>query len=155
YTTYERDGNGGDDAMMRRYHSYWNRFDQPDPWDGSYDASDPQSFNRYAYVQNDPVNFVDPTGLYLYDDPADSRGWHGNPSFWHGGGGLGGFGGGVIVIFLGNTRVNDNPFGLYWLVWLGVYGGGRDSGLGAGQKPNSAGKQGKKRCKQDPNKSQD
>ncbi len=23
----------------------------------------PQSFNRYAYVQNDPVNFVDPSGL--------------------------------------------------------------------------------------------
>jgi hypothetical protein len=27
--------------------------------------SDPQSFNRYAYVQNDPVNFVDPSGLLL------------------------------------------------------------------------------------------
>ena len=25
--------------------------------------TDPQSFNRYTYVQNDPVNFVDPTGL--------------------------------------------------------------------------------------------
>src|SRR5205085_9926452 len=24
---------------------------------------DPQSFNRYSYTQNDPVNFVDPTGL--------------------------------------------------------------------------------------------
>lgn len=23
----------------------------------------PQSFNRYSYVQNDPVNFIDPTGL--------------------------------------------------------------------------------------------
>src|SRR6266536_4631847 len=23
----------------------------------------PQSFNHYAYVQNDPVNFIDPSGL--------------------------------------------------------------------------------------------
>jgi hypothetical protein len=27
--------------------------------------TDPQSFNRYAYVQNDPVNFVDPSGLMM------------------------------------------------------------------------------------------
>lgn len=25
----------------------------------------PQSFNRYSYVQNDPVNFTDPSGLLL------------------------------------------------------------------------------------------
>ena len=24
---------------------------------------DPQSLNRYAYVQNDPVNLMDPNGL--------------------------------------------------------------------------------------------
>jgi RHS repeat-associated protein len=63
YTTYERDGNGGDEAQMRRYQSRWIRFSQPDPWDGSYDMTDPQSFNRYSYVGNDPVNFTDPTGL--------------------------------------------------------------------------------------------
>jgi RHS repeat-associated protein len=63
YTSYERDGNGGDDAMMRRYQSSWIRFSQPDPYDGSYSLADPQSLNRYSYVQNDPVNFVDPSGL--------------------------------------------------------------------------------------------
>ena len=62
YTSYERDNNGGDEAMMRRYHSYWNRFSQPDPYNGSYNPTDPQSFNRYAYTQNDPVNFIDPSG---------------------------------------------------------------------------------------------
>jgi RHS repeat-associated protein len=62
YTTYERDANGSDDAMMRRYHAYWNHFDQPDPYEGSYDLTDPQSFNRYGYTQNDPVNSTDPTG---------------------------------------------------------------------------------------------
>jgi RHS repeat-associated protein len=73
YTTYERDGNGGDDAMMRRYQSNWTRFSQPDPSDGSYDATNPQSFNRYAYVQNDPVNFTDPSGLNLEDPNGSSR----------------------------------------------------------------------------------
>jgi hypothetical protein len=48
---------------MRSYHGWWARFNEPDPWDGSYDLTDPQSFNRYAYVRNDPVNYVDPDGL--------------------------------------------------------------------------------------------
>jgi len=64
FTTYERDGAGMDEAGARKYFGWWLRFDQPDPYDGSYNLSDPQSFNRYAYVQNDPVNFTDPTGLY-------------------------------------------------------------------------------------------
>jgi hypothetical protein len=49
--------------MFRRYNRWWSRFDQPDPYGGSYNLSNPQSFNRYAYGQNDPVNYVDPTGL--------------------------------------------------------------------------------------------
>ena len=69
YTSYERDGNGSDEAMFRRYESKWQRFAQPDPYDGSYDLTDPQSFNRYSYVQSDPVNAVDPTGLM--DDKCD------------------------------------------------------------------------------------
>jgi RHS repeat-associated protein len=63
YTTYTRDADGGDDAMMRRYGNYWARFSQPDPWDGSYEPNDPQTLNRYAYTQNDPINLTDPTGL--------------------------------------------------------------------------------------------
>jgi RHS repeat-associated protein len=63
YTTYERDGNASDDAMMRRFNRWHARFDQPDPYDGSYELTNPQSFNRYAYAANDPVNFTDPSGL--------------------------------------------------------------------------------------------
>src|SRR5688500_19953574 len=29
--------------------------------------TDPQSFNRYTYVNNDPINSVDPAGLALAD----------------------------------------------------------------------------------------
>jgi RHS repeat-associated protein len=63
FNTYDRDGNNSDDAMQRRYNRWHSRFDQPDPYDGSYDLTNPQSLNRYSYVQNDPVNSVDPTGL--------------------------------------------------------------------------------------------
>lgn len=63
FTSYSRDGIGSDDAMHRRYNRWWSRFEQPDPYDGSFDLANPQSFNRYAYVNNDPVNFVDPSGL--------------------------------------------------------------------------------------------
>jgi RHS repeat-associated protein len=63
FNNYERDINQSDEAMFRRYNRWWSRFDQPDPYDGSYNLADPQSLNRYAYVQNDPVNLIDPTGL--------------------------------------------------------------------------------------------
>jgi RHS repeat-associated protein len=65
YTTYLRDSNESDEAMHRRYNRWWGRFNQPDPSDTSYDVTDPQSLNRYSYVQNDPVNFVDPSGLNM------------------------------------------------------------------------------------------
>jgi hypothetical protein len=38
------------------------RWMSPDPYDGSYRAGNPQSLNRYAYVLNNPLGFVDPTG---------------------------------------------------------------------------------------------
>lgn len=69
FTTYERDANESDEAMMRRYNRWHSRFDQPDPYDGSYDLTNPQSLNRYSYVQNDPVNYIDPTGMDLIDEP--------------------------------------------------------------------------------------
>jgi RHS repeat-associated protein len=66
YTSYERDENGSYDAMSRRYNRWWSRFEQADPWDGSYNLADPQSFNRNSYAQNDPVNFTDPSGLCTF-----------------------------------------------------------------------------------------
>jgi RHS repeat-associated protein len=73
FTNYERDQNASDEAMFRRYNRWWSRFDQPDPYDGSYDLGNPQSFNRYAYVNNDPINLVDPTGLDPRDPPPTTH----------------------------------------------------------------------------------
>src|SRR5882724_6291669 len=82
FTSYERDGNGADEAMFRRYNRQHSRFDQPDPYDGSYDLTNPQSFNRYSYVQNDPVNFTDPSGLFQCLTCPEEGGGAGPPSWW-------------------------------------------------------------------------
>jgi RHS repeat-associated protein len=64
FTSYERDGETRSDyALNRQYAASTARFNQADPYDGSYDATGPQSLNRYSYTQNDPANLIDPTGL--------------------------------------------------------------------------------------------
>jgi len=49
--------------MNRYYGSNLGRFLTPDPFGGSAVAANPQSWNRYAYVNNDPINHNDPSGL--------------------------------------------------------------------------------------------
>lgn len=62
FTSYERDSESNTDyAVNRQYGTATGRFLQPDPIQGSF--ADPQSLNRYAYVTNEPVGFVDPLGL--------------------------------------------------------------------------------------------
>jgi len=46
------------------YGSTMARFLSPDPLLNSGRPDDPQSWNRYAYVRNNPLNRVDPTGLH-------------------------------------------------------------------------------------------
>jgi RHS repeat-associated protein len=63
FTSYERDSETGTDYAVNRQHQNANgRFMQPDPISGN--IGNPQSLNRYSYVQNDPVNLVDPEGLF-------------------------------------------------------------------------------------------
>jgi RHS repeat-associated protein len=64
FTGKERDAESGLDNFPSRYYgSSLGRWMSPDPMGGH--LEDPQSLNRYAYVGNDPVNAVDPVGLYL------------------------------------------------------------------------------------------
>ncbi|HVC46512.1 MAG TPA: RHS repeat-associated core domain-containing protein [Terracidiphilus sp.] len=53
-------------TIFRQYASNNGRWLSPDPYAGSYDPSNPQSMNRYAYVMNGPMNWIDPWGLYEY-----------------------------------------------------------------------------------------
>jgi RHS repeat-associated protein len=62
YAGLERDDvTGLDHSWWRQYENRAERWTSTDPLAGS--IGNPQSLNRYAYVQNDPVNFVDPSGL--------------------------------------------------------------------------------------------
>jgi RHS repeat-associated protein len=63
------DATGLDHAAWRKLESLSGRWTSPDPYNGSMMIGDPQSHNRYNYTQNDPVNFLDPSGLD--DSPPD------------------------------------------------------------------------------------
>jgi RHS repeat-associated protein len=135
FTSYLRDADGGDEAMMRRYGSYWSRFSQPDPYDGSYSLSNPQSFNRYAYTLGDPVNFVDPNGLDIGGVGSGVAG---------GGIGAGAFGIGpppstvTIPISFGSPIGSGYLFGdnSMFAPMSPVEGGGEPGGGGLPQKPS-------------------
>jgi RHS repeat-associated protein len=67
FTSYERDQESGlDDALARTYSANSGRFGSPDPLEGI--VGDPQSWNRYAYVENDPINLTDPSGQGFWED---------------------------------------------------------------------------------------
>src|SRR5712692_5960747 len=63
------DATGLDHTWFRKYDSNSGRWTSPDPSKGSASIADPQSFHRYAYGHNDPVNHVDPSGLDPGMDP--------------------------------------------------------------------------------------
>jgi RHS repeat-associated protein len=69
--TYTRDTAYYDYADQREYAVGSGKFMTPDPYMASGGVGDPGSWNRYAYVQGDPVNRFDPSGL-LQADPNDT-----------------------------------------------------------------------------------
>ena len=63
FATYWRESSGVDYAQQRYYSSTYGRFLSADPYRASAAITNPQSWNRYSYVENDPINFTDPDGL--------------------------------------------------------------------------------------------
>jgi RHS repeat-associated protein len=65
FTGHEQDPESGLDYMLARYYSSTlGRFMAVDPGDDT-DLEDPQSWNKYAYVRNNPVGHDDPNGKEL------------------------------------------------------------------------------------------
>jgi RHS repeat-associated protein len=64
FATYYRDQTTVlDYAQNRYYSSIMSRYMTADPYDRSMNPANPGTFNRYTYVNDDPVNRNDPTGL--------------------------------------------------------------------------------------------
>ncbi len=131
---------GLDHGQFREYSSAGGRWLSPDPYSGSYDWSNPQSLNRYAYALNNPLSMSDPTGE---DGCGDDFDWE-DDDFGYGITGPGGEGSGPSGInnnaytfplvqqysWVTDTFPTDNFFteystsGAFGLVWSSGGGGG-------------------------------
>ena len=85
FATYTRDAYTGlDYADQRYYASTYGRFNTADPYQASGGPGDPSSWNRYSYVQGDPVNHRDTHGLMM-DELVDDGGGGGDWDYFGGG----------------------------------------------------------------------
>ena len=68
FTGKQRDSESGLDNFGARYDSsQYGRFMSPDDIGPDQHPEDPQTWNMYSYVRNNPLNLVDPTGQYMCD----------------------------------------------------------------------------------------
>jgi len=74
YATLDQDNSANDHARFREYSNMAGRWFSPDPYQGSYDPYNPQSFNRYAYVMNSPLSATDFSGLVMCNNPSCESG---------------------------------------------------------------------------------
>jgi RHS repeat-associated protein len=77
FTGKERDAETGLDYFGARYmNPAEGRFMSPDPTLKSVNGLNPQTWNRYSYVMNNPLRFIDPLGLWAidYEDEPDKKG---------------------------------------------------------------------------------
>lgn len=86
FTGYERDNESGlDYAKARMFNSGFGRFSSPDPTLLSLRSDNPQTLNRYSYVLNNPLIYMDPLGLweirYRITYKTDGKDKDGKPIF--------------------------------------------------------------------------
>lgn len=161
-------------ALFREYSSTQGRWFSPDPYSGSYDITNPQSFNRYTYALNNPISSADPSGLddgcggstdvikmhgqaHAYDCPGGGEGGGGG-----GGDGGDGNGGGAsgntpcdpaIETCVNSGPITDpgdptDPIGIIGTGYpsSGIGGGGGGGTVVAPNNPTQPGKQSKSAC---------
>lgn len=128
YAQTERDeATGLDHTWFRKLENQAGRWTSPDPYNGSMSLGNPQSFNRYSYVDNQPTNYIDPTGLLMSAGGRMCfdiiREWYADGVYSHseyvgtfciGGGGSGGYSGGgrgpnIDVGVGANPNNSDDP----------------------------------------------
>ena len=107
------------DSATRELHPVQGRWIQPDPAGlAAVDPSNPQTWNRYAYVANNPLSFIDPAGLELMRPGVCDA------SLMDCGGGAGLAGGAFAVYSTG-----PGGEGSVFTGWI-VFGGGGQTGEG-------------------------
>jgi len=78
FTGKEKDPTGFHYFGARRYYANIGRFLSPDPISIHpflLDLNHPQTLNPYVYSHNDPVNYLDPLGLWETHAEQDEHGW--------------------------------------------------------------------------------
>ena len=123
FATYTRDsGTGLDYADQRYYASTFGRFMTPDASQAAAKPPNPGTWNRFAYVQSDPVSFNDPTGLTIQpaEDPGQSVLYDPFDLISVGGGGDRGLDPGLLVL---------------WSVFVALEPGGGGGGGDGGAPP--------------------
>lgn len=76
FTGYEKDAETQlDFAEARMYENRHGRFTSADPLLASASLDNPQTFNRYTYTGNNPINYTDPSGLQYIKSQDGSIRW--------------------------------------------------------------------------------